>query len=123
MITVKQILIPVVLAMCSCMAHAELQQNSAVEAAIVRHVDERQGPALALLELAVNTNSGSLNFPGVGVVAARFRAEFDEIGFRTRWLDGSRFGQSAFRAACTPSDPFSFIGFRVVLAPVSVSDP
>jgi glutamate carboxypeptidase len=43
--------------------------------------------ACALLERVVNINSGTMNPGGVRQVGAIFRAEFDKIGFQTRWLE------------------------------------
>ena len=63
-------------------------------AAIVTHVDANQEQAFALLERAVNINSGTLNAAGVRQVGDLFRAEFDALGFRTEWVDGAPFGRA-----------------------------
>ena len=65
-------------------AHAEL---TAVEGRIVQAVKARSPAALALLERSVNINSGTLNVEGVKGVGRVFRAELDELGFATRWID------------------------------------
>ena len=65
-----------------------------VMAAIVAHVDANQEQAFALLERAVNINSGTLNAAGVREVGDLFRAEFDALGFRTEWVDGAPFGRA-----------------------------
>lgn len=57
------------------------------EKAIVAHVDAHQGEAIALLERAVNINSGTQNLEGVRKVGDLFRAEFDALGFTTSWVD------------------------------------
>jgi glutamate carboxypeptidase len=62
---------------------------SGVEPAIVRAVDAGNPTALALLERAVNINSGTRNLEGVRQVGALFRSELDALGFDTRWIDGS----------------------------------
>ncbi|MGE3275838.1 MAG: M20/M25/M40 family metallo-hydrolase [Vicinamibacterales bacterium] len=59
------------------------------EQAVARAVDARTDEAIALLEKAVNINSGTQNLAGVREVGALFRAEFDKLGFQTRWVDGS----------------------------------
>ena len=60
---------------------------SAVEKRIVEAVKARSPAALALLEKSVVINSGTLNTEGVKAVGRTFRAEFDELGFVTRWID------------------------------------
>lgn len=50
-------------------------------------IDANQAEALALLEKAVNINSGTQNLEGVRKVGALFRAEFDALGFTTTWVD------------------------------------
>ena len=65
------------------------QSLSAVEQRIASAVDVRANEAIALLERAVNINSGSMNFEGVRQVGALFRAEFDALGFETEWVDGA----------------------------------
>lgn len=57
------------------------------EQAIVAAVKARKEPALALLERAVNINSGTMNHDGVREVGRLFRAELDALGFRTKWID------------------------------------
>src|SRR5690349_10279851 len=61
------------------------------ERAIVAAVDAGNADALALLEKAVNINSGTHNFAGVRAVGDLFRREFDALGFTTRWVDGAAF--------------------------------
>jgi glutamate carboxypeptidase len=65
-------------------AHADL---TAVESRIVEAIKARSPAALALLEKSVNINSGTLNTEGVKGVGRVFRAELDELGFATRWID------------------------------------
>jgi glutamate carboxypeptidase len=72
---------------------------SGVEPAIVRAVDAGNDAALALLERAVNINSGTRNLEGVRQVGALFRSEFDALGFETRWIDGSSWGRAGHLAA------------------------
>ena len=52
-------------------------------------VDAQNDDALALLERVVNINSGTQNLAGVRAVGDVFRAEFDALGFKTRWVDGA----------------------------------
>lgn len=62
-------------------------QLSPVEQRIVEAVKARSPAALVLLEKSVNINSGTLNTEGVKAVGRLFRAELDELGFATRWID------------------------------------
>ena len=62
-------------------------QLSPVEQRIVEAVKARSPAALVLLEKSVNINSGTLNTEGVQAVGRLFRAELDELGFATRWID------------------------------------
>jgi glutamate carboxypeptidase len=64
--------------------HAQLSDT---EQRIVAAVKERSPAAIELLEKAVRINSGTLNPEGVKQVGAIFRAEFDALGFTTRWVD------------------------------------
>ena len=61
------------------------------ERAIVEHVKGHTTDALALLERAVNINSGTMNLTGVREVGRLFGAELESLGFKTRWVDGAAF--------------------------------
>lgn len=74
----------------------------APERAIVSAVDAGNGGALALLETAVNINSGTHNFAGVRAVGDLFRKEFDALGFKTTWVDGSGFKRAGHLVADHP---------------------
>jgi glutamate carboxypeptidase len=62
-------------------------QLSDVEQRIVAAVKQRSPAALELLEKTVRINSGTLNPEGVRAVGDIFRAEYDQLGFKTRWVD------------------------------------
>ncbi|MCE9658413.1 MAG: M20/M25/M40 family metallo-hydrolase [Burkholderiales bacterium] len=79
-----RILVLAVLATAFGSARAEL---SDVEKRIVEAVKARSPTALALLQKSVVVNSGTLNTEGVKEVGRLFRAELDEVGFATRWID------------------------------------
>ena len=89
---------------------AMLQISTPPERAIVAAVDAGKAEALALLEQAVNINSGTHNFAGVRAVADLFRKEFDALGFKTAWLDGSGFKRAGHLVADHPGK-----GPRIVL--------
>ncbi len=62
---------------------------SDAERRVSRAVDQRTPAAIALLERLVNINSGTHNLAGVRAVGAVLRAQFDSLGFTTRWVDQS----------------------------------
>lgn len=71
----------------ACSINAAAAPLSPTEQRIVAEVQGQSAHALALLERSVNINSGTMNPAGVREVGAMFRAEFDQLGFRTRWID------------------------------------
>ena len=75
---------------------------SKVERKIVSAVDAHNEEALELLIRVVNINSGTMNFAGVRQVGDVFRAQFDSLGFTTRWVDGSAFGRAGHLVAEHP---------------------
>jgi glutamate carboxypeptidase len=62
------------------------QDVSQVEQQIALYVDAHNEDAIALLERIVNINSGTMNPEGVQEVGSVLRAEFDALGFATRWI-------------------------------------
>ena len=72
------------------------------ERAIVSAVDAGNADALALLERAVNINSGTHNLAGVRLVGDLFRKELDALGFKTTWVDGSGFKRAGHLVAEHP---------------------
>lgn len=92
----------IVLAGATATANAQTPPASgltAVEQRIVAAVDAGHDAALALLERVVNINSGTMNLPGVRKVGDAFRAEFDRLGFTTRWIEGAPFGRAGHLVA------------------------
>jgi len=94
---------PVIGALVLAALPAQAQKPTAAlttqERAIVRAVDSHNASALALLEQVVNINSGSLNLAGVRQVGDVFRAQFDSLGFTTRWVDGAAFHRAGHLVA------------------------
>jgi len=86
------------------------QMSSAPERAIVAAVDAGNADALALLRTAVNINSGTHNFAGVRAVGDLFRKEFDALGFKTSWVDGTPFKRAGHLIADHPGS-----GPRIIL--------
>jgi len=62
-------------------------QLSDAEQRIVAAVKQRSPQALELLERTVRINSGTLNVEGVREVGRIYRAEFEALGFATRWSE------------------------------------
>ncbi len=75
---------------------------TADERALTAFIDANNDAAIALLERTVNINSGTMNFAGVREVGAIFRAEFDALGFKTEWVDGTPFQRAGHLVADHP---------------------
>ena len=69
------------------------------ERALAAQAVARRADAVALLERLVNVNSGTLNVAGVREVGRLLRAEYDALGFTTRWDDGAAFGRAGHLVA------------------------
>src|SRR5881275_1465718 len=74
-----------ILAACAAFAANAFAQLTDTEQRIVAAVRQRTPAALELLEQSVRINSGTLNPEGVRAVGEIYRAEFEALGFRTRW--------------------------------------
>jgi len=72
---------------------------SRTERALARYATTSIAEALALLERLVNVNSGTQNLAGVREVGRILRAEYDALGFITRWEDGASFGRAGHLVA------------------------
>lgn len=83
---------------------------TAEERALTAFIDADNDRALALLEKAVNLNSGTMNFAGVRAVGALLRPEFDALGFKTEWVDGAPFQRAGHLVADHPG-----VGPRILL--------
>jgi len=79
------------------------------ERSIVDRIDTRHAAAIALLERAVNINSGTQNFAGVREVGKLFAAEFERLAFRTRWVDGAPFKRAGHLIAERPGPGRKFL--------------
>jgi len=69
------------------LATAASAQLDETEQRIAAAVKERSPAALQLLEKSVRVNSGTLNPEGVREVGKIFAAEFESLGFKTRWAE------------------------------------
>ena len=63
------------------------QKLSKKEKEIISLVHKNNDAAMALLEEAVNINSGTMNLEGVKKVGMLFKGQFDEIRMDTKWVD------------------------------------
>jgi hypothetical protein len=70
-------------------APPSLPPASDLERKIVSYTDAHVEEAVALLERAVNINSGTMNLGGVRAVGQLFLDELAKLGFETRWVDGA----------------------------------
>jgi glutamate carboxypeptidase len=75
------------LVLCGLAHAAAAAPLTPTEERIVAAVKARSGAAIDLLERSVNINSGTMNHAGVRAVGELFRAEFEQLGFKTRWID------------------------------------
>lgn len=71
----------------ACTHAAPAQGLDPVEQRIVAEIKADSPQALALLEKSVLVNSGTMHHEGVRQVGALFRAQFDALGFKTRWIE------------------------------------
>jgi len=78
-------LLAAALAAFACLAHA--QSLDPVEQRIADSVRQHSESAIELLEKTARVNSGTLNLEGVREVGRLFAAEFEKLGFRTRWVE------------------------------------
>jgi len=69
-------------------------QQTDIEKELTDVVDSNNDAALDLLKKVININSGTMHFGGVKRVGDIFREELDQLGFKTRWIDGSPFKRS-----------------------------
>src|SRR4029079_2164328 len=72
------------------------------ERALAAYIDTHNAESLTLLERVVNINSGTQNFEGVREVGRVLAAEFDRLGFHTRWVDGAAFKRAGHLVADHP---------------------
>nr|WP_315257560.1 M20/M25/M40 family metallo-hydrolase [uncultured Duganella sp.] len=76
-----------VLALALTLDSARAEGLSATEQNIVAEVKAHSARGLELLERSVNINSGTMNHEGVRAVGKLFGAQFEQLGFQTRWAD------------------------------------
>src|SRR5258708_36200065 len=72
---------------------------SPAEQIMVRPVDAQSERTLALLVRIVNQNSGTMNLAGVEAVRRLVEPQFQELGFKTEWIDMRAAGRSGHLVA------------------------
>jgi glutamate carboxypeptidase len=88
-----------------CFGAPAAAQLSKPEAKMIATVDADYERSVALLEKLVNQNSGTMNFPGVKIVAEMMRAELEPLGFRVEWQDMKAAGRSGHLVATKTGKP------------------
>lgn len=69
-------------------------QKKSIERQIVKSVDKHTQESLNLLRKAVKINSGTMNFDGVRKVGELFKAELEQLGFKTELTSGEAYGRA-----------------------------
>ena len=80
----------------SAPAAAELSRP---EQAMLRTVDAEQPRTVAFLQRIVDQNSGTMNIAGVGAVRRMVEPEFQQLGFKTEWIDMGAAGRAGHLVA------------------------
>lgn len=61
--------------------------NKSIDTQISHYVTTQQQAQLSLLEKLVNINSGTTNTTGVHQIGNLLRSQFEELGFKVRWVE------------------------------------
>jgi glutamate carboxypeptidase len=72
---------------------------SPAEQTMVRTVDAEQARTTAMLQRWVDQNSGTMNKAGVAAVRDMVSPEFEQLGFKTQWIDMSAVGRAGHLVA------------------------
>ena len=78
---------------------------TAAERTMIATVDAEQARTLALLETAVNQNSGTRNLAGVRAVHDMLAPEFAALGFAVRWVPQDAVGRAGHLIATRKGKP------------------
>ena len=79
---------------CTCSLSLNAAALDAKEGALVEQINQDLPQSLHELETVVNINSGTMNFAGVKDVGMVFKAQFEELGFATQWIEGATFNRA-----------------------------
>src|SRR5690348_3110668 len=69
------------------------------EQTMIRTVDAEQARTTAMLQRWVDQNSGTMNIAGVQAVRAMVEPEFQQLGFKTEWIDMKDAGRAGHLVA------------------------
>src|SRR3954463_14948763 len=72
---------------------------SPAEQAMIETVDAEQARTVAMLQRWVDQNSGSMNLAGVEAVRRMVEPEFQQLGFKTEWIDMRTVGRAGHLVA------------------------
>ena len=72
---------------------------SPAEQVMVRTVDAEQARTTSMLQRWVDQNSGTMNIAGVQAVRAMVEPEFQQLGFKTEWIDMKDAGRAGHLVA------------------------
>src|SRR5437667_9751257 len=72
---------------------------SPAEQVMVRTVDAEQPRTVAMLQHWVDQNSGTMNLAGVEAVRRMVEPEFQQLGFKTQWVDMHAAGRAGHLVA------------------------
>lgn len=85
---------------------------SVVEKQISKYITQQKDEQLSLLEKLVNINSGTANISGVHQVGEILRSQFEQLGFKTRWIEEPA---NMHRAATLIAEHKGTIGKKLLL--------
>ena len=77
-----------------CFIYIPAQNISRIENKIINTIEANNLEAIEFLKKVVNINSGTMNHPGVKLVADEFAQAFERIGFTTSWYNMSQVNRS-----------------------------
>src|SRR5512144_1995530 len=72
---------------------------SKAEQAMLKTVDAEQSRTVAFLQRMVDQNSGTMNIAGVEAVRRMVEPEFQQLGFKTEWIDMKAAGRAGHLVA------------------------
>jgi len=98
------VLRPLVMALALIVATATCASAAVTpaERKIVTSVDRHTTATMDLLRRTVDVNSGTMNPEGVREVGRMFAAEFEDLGFKTRWAEGAAWNRAGHLIATRP---------------------
>ncbi|MFC4721476.1 M20/M25/M40 family metallo-hydrolase [Geojedonia litorea] len=87
-----------------CVGSVIAQKLSSTEINIINIIESNNNKAIDFLKEVVNVNSGTMNHEGVKKVGMIFKAAYDDINFKTSWIDLSAVNRSGHLFAETSGD-------------------